>query len=193
MKKTIYLLVLTLLLAGGAIAQKSNKQSVQNRAEFGEDIPMELPMILSLGGIETAAAKLDDMNSNLYRGNSFVMVSAEDRGIATNITVNFDFNPVEDQPGVYTITGGTWTLTVYEHGNYVGALFGDVAEGTLTDVVDEGSGDCLSRAIAAKFRINGGMERYENVEPEEKPSGEFSSYTNYADRKHTSARLNGIL
>ncbi|HEV7644619.1 MAG TPA: hypothetical protein VGO50_11795 [Pyrinomonadaceae bacterium] len=195
MKKTIYLLVLCLLLAGGAIAQmKSNKQSsVQNMVEKGEDSPIGLPMRLSFNGIETGAAELDVMNSSLYRGNSFAMVSGEDRGIATNITINYDFSPVEDQPGVFTITGGTWTLSVYEHGNYVGTLFGEVADGTFTDVIDEGSGDCVSRSIVARFRINGGMERYENVEPEDKPSGDFSSYTDYTDRKHTSASLSGIL
>jgi hypothetical protein len=196
MKKTIYLLVLSLLLASGAIAQmKSNKQSVQNQVEFGEDIPIEPPMRLSLSGIETVAAELDVMNSNLYRGNSFVMVSNDEgRGIATNMTVNFNFYPVEDQPGVYNVTGGNWTLTIYEHGNYVGALFGDVVEGgVLTDVVDEGSGDCLSRSIVARFRINGGMERYEDVQPEDKASGDFSSFTDYTDRKRTTARLNGVL
>ncbi len=196
MKKTIYLLVLSLLLASGAIAQmKSSQQSVQNMVEANEDGPIQLPTIrLIFNGIETDAAELDVMNSNLYRGNSFVMVSNDSRnGIATNMTVNYNFYPVEDQPGVYTITGGRWSLTVYQNGSYIGALFGDVSEGTITDAVDEGSGDCLNRQIMASFRINGGMQHFENVEPEEKASGEFSSFTDYTDRKRTTANLNGIL
>lgn len=193
MKKAIYLMVLTLLLAGGAIAQmKSNKQSVQPMTEVG-DVPAEPPVKFEYNGTESGAAVIDVMNANLLRGNSFVMISNDRLGTATSMTVSLDFYPVEDQPGVYIVTGGSWSMTVYEQGKYVGALFGDIPEGVVTDVIDEGSGDCLNRSVKAMFRVTGGMERYENVQPEDKPSGDFSSFTDYADRKRTTGLFSGVL
>jgi len=193
MKKTIFLLVLTILLAGGAVAQKTSKQTVLSSEVQSSvdptDIDINPKSKMGFLGKENAAANMDVMN-NLLRGNSFVMISDE-RDSPSSLTVSMDFTPVDGEPGSYTVTSGSWTLVVYENGVYVGAIYGNVTEGTVTDTIDGGTGETAIRSMKATFQITGGMERYADVQSSANIT--YSSVTDYLDGKNTSATVLNLL
>jgi hypothetical protein len=148
------------------------------------------PIPINFSGRESAGGELDRLN-NVVRSNTFVMVS-DDQLNAKSLTVSFDLQPI-DEPGVYKVVNGHWTLMVYEDGVFAGSIYGDVSEGRAYDQVDGTTGDALQRTIRGSFRIQGGMGRYELTAPEPNASGLFTSWTNYADGKRTTAVLSHIL
>ena len=138
----------------------------------------------SFTGRESATAVIDQMN-NIFRGNSFVMLS-DNTANPTSLTVSFDMSPLPGQPGAYLIATGHWTMTVYEHGVYVGSVYGEVGEGTVTDLFDA-AGNPSSRKIKALFKTVGGMGRFEDTVRETGATGEFRLRSNLITRKSTSS------
>ena len=192
MKKIIYLLVLTIVLAGGAVAQKTSKQAILSSTDDPTPIyvPVEPGDVKNFSGTESAEATLDKLNK-IYRGNSFAIICEQD-AYAASMAVSIDYSPVSDQPGSYAIKGGSWTLTIYEDGEYVGVLYGDIPEGSIIEVTDSDTGDVLQRSISANFRVVGGMDRFANTVPEEIARGSYVASTDYTDRKQTTASLKSI-
>jgi len=169
MKKTIFLLIMTLLLAGGAAAQLGSKQVAKNALTI--EPPVDTPVSNNFQGMESSGGTMDVL-SNLYRGHSFVFLS-DDRTNPISLTVTMDYGLIE-APGTYQVVSGQWTLVVFEDGNYVGTLFGDIPQGMIQEVANlESAGGVSQRTFKLNFRITGGMDRYENTEPEDDPHGGF--------------------
>lgn len=148
------------------------------------------PSLTRFSGRESSPGTFD--NSNLiHHGNTFVMVSGNNANFAS-LTISLDRVSESAAADDFRIVGGQWTLMIYEEGLYVGAIYGEVMGGTGHDVVD-GAGHVLFRELETKFRVTGGMERYETIAPEPFPRGSFSSRTNYQDRNSSSGILIGIL
>jgi hypothetical protein len=122
------------------------------------------------------------------RGKSFVMTS-DDHVNSASLTVSFD--TVEgSQPGCYSIVNGYWTMMVYSNGNYVGSLYGDISYGTVRDFFDGVTGNILERRIkVARFRILGGKDGYDHIQPEEAGSLNFFARTKYDNGRKTTATL----
>ncbi len=184
MKKIIFTLLLTALMVGGALAQKTSR----NEAAGGPVLPIDSEPApygrLDFYGTENFGV--------LTPGDSSYAMVCEQADINPSLTMNVTFEPVEDQPGVSQVTGGTWTLMVYMRGRYVGAIFGDIEPGgTVVDTLSEDS-QIMSRQIEAAFRKTGGMGIYSGTQPETEASGQFKSSTTY-DKGETIGSLEGIL
>ncbi len=126
------------------------------------------------------------------RGKSFVMTS-DDHVNSASLSVSFDM--VEgSQPGCYSIANGYWTMMIYSNGNYTGALYGEISYGVVRDSFDGTTGDLLERRVrVARFRILGGKDGYEYVQPEETGSMDFTARTKYTNGRKTTATLTNVL
>ncbi len=140
----------------------------------------------SIGGVPSSFTGWE-----IPRGKSFVMTS-DDHVNSASLTVSFD--TVEgSQPGCYSIANGYWTMMIYSNGDYVGSLYGEISYGAVRDSFDSVTGGILERRIkAARFRILGGKDGYEYVQPEETGSLDFSSRTKYANGRKTTAALTNV-
>jgi hypothetical protein len=191
MKKIVYLLVLTLLLAGGVFAQKTS------RTVIAETVPVEVPVYPAdpldrkFKGNESAAPTFDVLN-NMYWGNAFALVT-DDKSNSTVLSVSFDYTPNMEQPGDNQVTGGSWTLTVYQNGDYVGTIYGNVSDGVIVETTDETTGSVSMKSVKAHFIVTGGMGLYENIDVDQAPQGDYSSLTDYFDGGKTNAVLTNIL
>jgi len=122
------------------------------------------------------------------RGKSFVMTS-DDHVNSASLSVSFD-TVAGPQPGCYSIANGYWTMMIYNNGNYVGSLYGDISYGTLRDSFDGVTGEVTERRVkVARFRILGGKDGYDYVQPEETGSLNFSARTRYDNGRKTTATL----
>ncbi|HEV7642751.1 MAG TPA: cohesin domain-containing protein [Pyrinomonadaceae bacterium] len=126
------------------------------------------------------------------RGKSFVLTS-DDHINSASLSVSYD-TVAGSQPGCDLISNGYWTMMIYSNGNYVGSLYGDISFGTVRDFFDGTTGDITERRTkVARFRILGGKDGYEYVQPEETGSLDFSSRTKYTNGRKTTATLTNVL
>lgn len=147
------------------------------------------PTPVSFAGRETLAGTFDSLNQ-VYRNNTFVLAS-DDVTNASSMTASFDMISAEEA-GQYKIVDGQWTVMVYENGLYVGSVYGDFFDGRVTQL--EGTpGNVTTRMITSRFRIRGGIGRFENIAVDDTPSGEFNSVTDYTNGKRTTATLSYLL
>jgi hypothetical protein len=177
MKSTIFIFVLTLVMAGSAIAQRGF-----------EAADLNVPAI-SVKGEQTAAGN-PDAESSVVRGNTFMMVGA-DRQSNYSLSVSVDYTPNADEVQVSDVAGGSWTLSIYRDGNLVGTVFGDMVGGSITEVLNEDT-TLGERDITANFRIQGGTGEYDYVAAEDEPSGTLTSVTG-ADGVETKATIFNVL
>lgn len=172
MKRIIYTVAVVLILAGGAMAQKShtailvaaNPQVDLNAFSFG------------VSGVETAEGT-EDYTNNICWSNTF-SVTGRDSESLYQFTISIDYTEVE--PGQDTdIIGGNWSLAVFRDNRHVGTLYGEISNGTITwDKDDFGT---ITRKTNAKIRITGGTIDYANVGAN--GSGKFSVGTIMGDEK----------
>lgn len=153
MKRIIYTIAVVLILAGGAMAQKTsttisaeNPQVALNAFSFG------------VSGVETAKGT-DDYANNICWSNTF-SVTGRDSESLYQFTISIDYLEVE--PGQDTdIIGGNWSLAVFRDNRHVGTLFGEISNGTIKWVKDDFG--TVIRNTTAKIRITGGTIDYANV------------------------------
>lgn len=140
-------------------------------------------------GRETLPGTWDALNQ-VYRNNSFVLAS-EGQVDNSSMTASFDMVSAEED-GKFKIVDGQWTIVVYENGLYVGSIYGEFFDGRVTQVKNAQAA-LVSRIITSRFRIKGGIGRFENAGSDDAPSGGFNSTTDYTNGKRTTATLSYIL
>jgi len=202
MKQTVYTTLLILAFVMGVAAQKGvTKQSTgtvkanlvnslkarilnsrvpaSKNASGGGD---ENQLTFDLAGIQSAMAEYDSMN-DLYRDNSFVLNGGM-KPFVTHMNVKFDYNvdPMDTNHSI--ISGGKWSLVVYDEDYFVGVIYGDVAAGEITTPLTEipvftarNSGSTGARQINAQFRITGGTDEFSDLFPDgiDRPFSSFSA------------------
>lgn len=141
---------------------------------------------VSFAGRETSSG-LSLPESSLVRGNRFVLIS-DQQANAKTITISFDL--AQTEPNKYEITDCYWTIVVFEDGVYVGTIFGDTTDGKAVDQAN--GGQVLNRTITAHLRVLGGMDRFEGLTPGLGSSMDFTSFTDYTERKVTTSVLTNM-
>jgi hypothetical protein len=182
MKKTIFLLAVALLLAASIIAQDPVRQPGKPPLSAPAN-----PINISFSGNEVAPAAFDSQ-ANMFHGNSFALVS-EDRENINTLSISYDYVQDEQDATIYHVVSGSWMLTVYDNGVYTGTLYGDLASGDMTELIDGETGQVIRHDIKAAFHITGGLDGYADTQPAEGVSGTYIAYTDYNEEGKTLANL----
>jgi len=150
MKSVIQLVILILALAGGAFAQ----------FEPGEPTSSE---IYSFSGVQSSPGKYV-LPLQQVTGNSFVLNGSSRSYSSLLLTISFDYAGEADPVNGNNIVGGSWNLSVYANGDYVGSVFGEVREGRISWYGPSGGKQRFfgaTRGTSAVLAVTGGTGNFE--------------------------------
>lgn len=107
-------------------------------------------------GVETSAGTLDEISGVRY-GNTFVLRSTGEWD-SRYLTVSINHRAVFRGIGV---TGGVWSLTVFNENGYSGTIYGDVISGDIRDLTDD-KGKIIGKQTQIKLIAIGGTGNFAN-------------------------------
>jgi len=154
MKNIIQLVVVTLALSVGALAQ------------FEPNEPVEAKTISFIGD-QSVAGEFVDMTQKV-EGNSFVLNGTNKEYKSLLLTVAFDYYGMPDYNSGNEVTGGLWNLAVYtKGGDYKGSIYGTVTTGSIIWSVSQPrrgfAGVASARNTRAALLIVGGTGDFFDV------------------------------
>lgn len=173
MKRVVYLVALVLVLTGSAMAQKS-RAKVSPTAGFEPVVQM----MFNADGIETTQGVYDELNEKCW-GNTFSVKGSDGRMESYQLTISMSY--MGNQFADTKVVGGNWTLLVYKGDVYVGMLYGEITNGSLSWELNEKNSP-IGKYSLGELRVLGGTDEYEQV-AEGTIYGDFNLYSEVGPSK----------
>jgi|GEM_PF-1840473 len=118
-------------------------------------------------GIETDKGTCEKSGEVCY-GNTFVLNSYGEWDTRhLTIAVNY-LNIGNGNGGGFSVTGGTWSLVIFDQNGYAGTLYGKVSDGSIV-LLSDGDGEIISKQLRVNLRSTGGLGIFKGKEGENIP------------------------
>lgn len=166
MNKTIINLAGIIILTVGMMAGAASAQNIDG----GGIAPSGF-----YTGIETDKGTCETSGEKCY-GDTFVLNSYGEWDTRhLTIAVNY-LNIGNRNGGGFSVTGGSWSLVVFDQNGYAGTLYGKVLEGSIVHFSNQ-DGEIVSKQVRVNLRSTGGLGIFKGKAGENIP-GVYQASTN---------------
>lgn len=175
MKRFSFAIFTLLVFATAAWAQ----QTVGSGGDIRFVPPLQEEHLFNMTGTELTKGTFDQMDDKIW-GNIYVVANSGEK-LSGQLTLSVDYvSGIPDFLSGNRITGATWTMALFQDGQYAGNVYGTVTNGTLRWKTGRSSSSDVGYDkgyLDAKFLITGGSGAYEFVTG---GGGTLSMTTNFA-------------
>lgn len=165
MYKTIIKLTGLIILTAAMMTGKASAQDIKD----GNVVPAGY-----YTGIETDRGSCERSNEVCY-GNTFVL-NSNGEWETRHLTVSLNYLNIGNRNGSgFRVTGGTWSLVIFDQNGYVGTLYGKVLEGSIA-LLSNVDGEIISKQMRVDLSSTGGLGIFRGKDVE-KISGVYEAST----------------
>ena len=123
-------------------------------------------------GVESTEGTLDPA-TGIHYGNTVVLNSISEWN-TSSLTVSVDYSTNQFVPDNFIVTGGSWSLAIFQNGNYLGTVYGKVSSGTVR-LATNAQGASI-QLTEVNLQPTGGLAEYEGKKFED-ITGAFTATT----------------
>jgi hypothetical protein len=190
MKNLLHILTLTSLLTVGTFAQSRAAYNLDTKIKSENPVVVaNRPAVSSAVGDLHVSGKQN--SAGIYynelgrvQGNSFVF-SGSSESTSVVLTVSLEYSGVPNLFPGNKVSGGNWSMAVYQDGVYVGTMFGSVGFGKITWTYDDASETFNSRNTVLELVLEGGIDGYEGVQIEKRDPMNLDALTTFDESGST--------